>query len=86
MSINLKHPESGATTETSEPYVEMFLSQGWVHDDGETPAPTTIEAILADVGDDPVKAQEALNAEAAKGAKARPTLVEQLQAIITPPS
>ena len=57
-----------------------------------TPAPSTVEnpdtvdGILAAVGDDPVKAQSALDAETAKGDKARSTLVEKLQAIVTAPS
>jgi hypothetical protein len=43
----------------------------------------TIKEILADVGEDKAKASAALEAEQAKGEKARSSLVEQLQAIVS---
>lgn len=30
MTIKLTHPQTGATTETTESYEEMYRSQGWV--------------------------------------------------------
>lgn len=47
----------------------------------EDPASGTISEILANVGDDPVKAQAALDAENATGSP-RATLVSKLEAII----
>jgi hypothetical protein len=47
-----------------------------------TPSGDTVEAVLTSVGDDPVKAQAALDTEVAKGDKARSTLVEKLQAVV----
>lgn len=44
----------------------------------------TVKEILAEVGDDKDKAAEALKAEQAKGDKARSSLVEKLQAIVSP--
>lgn len=46
----------------------------------------TVNEVLADVGDDPEKARAALEAEQAKGDKARSTLVEKLEAIANPAS
>lgn len=48
----------------------------------EGPKPGTADYILAEVGDDPAKAQTALDAEAEKGDKARKGLVEKLEALI----
>lgn len=42
----------------------------------------TIKAVLAEVGDDPDRARQALALELAKGDGARRTLVEKLEAII----
>ena len=59
--------------------------------DGETPSaskkgkrsgPPTVDEILADVGTDQELAQAALEAEQAKGDKARSSLVEKLEAIL----
>lgn len=44
--------------------------------------PPSIEVILAEVGEDKAAAQAALDAEAARGDDARPTLVSKLGAII----
>lgn len=49
------------------------------------PAPDTVEAILAEVGDDQAKAAAALEAENAKD-KPRSTLVSKLEAIANPAS
>ena len=50
--------------------------------DSGSAKPPTIKEIMADVGDDKAKAQEALDAEQARGDDARPSLVEKLQAVI----
>lgn len=49
--------------------------------DGKVPKPASVKDVLATVGDDPVLAAEALEAEEAQ-AKPRKSLVEQLEAII----
>lgn len=57
--------------------------------DGADLADGTVDEVLDRVGDDKSKAQAALDAETAKGGKARSTLVEKLRAIIEaeqPPS
>lgn len=50
---------------------------------GDSKVPT-IPEVLAAVGEDPEKAQAALAAEQARGADARSTLVEKLEAIANP--
>lgn len=49
----------------------------------EGPNPGTVEFVLAEVGDDPAKAEAALDAERQeRGDKARKGLVEKLEAVI----
>lgn len=52
-----------------------------VEDGDDTPAPNSVEGILATVGDDKAKAAEALEAEKST-AKPRTTLLDGLQAVI----
>lgn len=52
--------------------------------DPATLGQATIDVILGWVGDDKVKAQQALDAETAEGGKNRKTLIEALNAIIEP--
>lgn len=63
-----------------------LIKEGYLHevevivDEDDTPAPDSVEGILAAVGDDKAKAAEALEAE--KSGKARKTLLDGLQAVI----
>lgn len=60
---------------------EVEVAEAPEEDSG--PNPGTAEYILAEVGDDPAKAQTALDAERTeKGDKARKGLVEKLEAVI----
>lgn len=48
----------------------------------ESAKPASVESILAEVGDDRVKAQAALDEELARGDAARSTLIKKLQAVV----
>ena len=80
----------GAPFEAEAGDVEHLLRKGMVEELKEPkPEPArepSVKDILAEVGEDPEAATVALEAEQAKGDKARKSLVEGLEAIITAPS
>ena len=71
---------TGTVEEAEE--AEAALSGSEASEDTD-PAAGKVDEVLARVADDPEAAAAALEAETAKGDKARSTLVEQLQAIVS---
>lgn len=78
--------EAGGTAEVPDDVGESLIEQGWTKARGVKPP--TIAEVVADVGDDPVKAQAEIEAEQARD-QPRPTLIDKLTAVIaantTPP-
>lgn len=73
--------KADATVELPRHEANRLLADGLAREP-KPPTSDRAEDVLATVGDDKVAAAAALEAEQAKGGKARKTLVEKLQAII----
>lgn len=84
--VRARHPEVDA--EAVLPVTAFPYMPGWEPVDSEVTVPTladgTVDEVLAAVGDDPVKAAAALDAE--RSGKNRKTLIEALAAIADPTS
>lgn len=82
MALRMTHPRYGTRTVKDEQRA-AYVRTGW-SEVGEA-VPTVVDAsrdqILADVGDDPIKAREALEAEQSRS-KPRSTLVAALLRVI----
>jgi hypothetical protein len=85
--MRITHPETGqSATVTDRQYDLVWRFTGWLPDDPTAPAAepenSTIDEVLAAVGDDPALAAAALDAEQA--GKNRKTLIAALERITTP--
>lgn len=78
MKHKLEHPASKLVVEADDSNRAMYESQGWRSASRKS---DRVDDILAAVGNDRVKAREALALEQEKGDKARPSLVEKLAAL-----
>lgn len=77
-NVTYKHVGTGRVVTHSQPHQSLERAAGWERVEDLQPA--TVEAILAEVDDDPEKAAAALEVE--KAGKGRTTLVAKLEAII----
>lgn len=80
--VRVRHRDLGVEARLPADAMHIYAPKGWELAEGESlvDVDRTIPEVLAEVGDDPAKALDALQAE--KAGAARTTLLDRLQQIL----